>query len=215
MYIRQVNKSLKKGTNNWCSEIHKLAIKYNLVELWNKENKNNELQTQSANLKQGWNKYLYTRIQEVEEEEWRVAMSKKPKLRTYIKFKKKLEVEKYLVSSTQKPTINLLTRIRTGTNKLRIETGRWTKEEEKDRRCRICFNGEVEDESHFMLRCETYSELRSKMYNKITAVSNINMLNKTEDEQLVILMNPGTNYLEINEIVKEYIKSAYKRRFEI
>ena len=164
-----------------------------------------------------WYKFLYKRIHEVEERSWLVAMSKQPKLRTYVKFKKKLELEKYLLSNKHKPTINLLTRIRTGTNKLRIETGRWTKEDQVDRKCRTCFSGEIEDEVHFLLNCEAYSVLRTKMYNQIETVLNndIEMTNKTQDEKLVILMNPNTKYAEINEIVKEYVKTAYKRRLEI
>ncbi len=183
----------------------------------NNESKINELHTQGGNLKQRWYKLLYNKIHEVEEKGWLVAMSKQPKLRTYVKFKKKLELEKYLVSNKQKPTINLLTRIRTGTNKLRIETGRWTKEEEVDRKCRTCFSGEIEDETHFLLNCEVYSTLRTRMYNQIETVLNngIEMVNKTQDEKLVILMNPNMKYVEINEIVKEYVKTAYKRRLEI
>ena len=55
------------------------------------------------------------------------------------------------------------------------------------------------------------------MYNQIETVLNndIEMTNKTQDEKLVILMNPNTKYAEINEIVKEYVKTAYKRRLEI
>lgn len=51
------------------------------------------------------------------------------------------------------------------------------------------------------------------MYNKITTVTNnsISMINKTEDEKLIILLNPANNYSEVTEIVKEYIKLAWCR----
>ena len=41
---------------------------------------------------------LFKSIQWVEEQQWRQRMAKKPKLRTYTTFKKKLELEKYLLS---------------------------------------------------------------------------------------------------------------------
>ena len=49
-------------------------------------------------MRQGWIKYLYKKIQEVEEKEWQIAMNNKPKLKTYITFKKKFEFERYLLS---------------------------------------------------------------------------------------------------------------------
>ena len=43
--------------------------------------------------------------------------------------------------------------LRGGTNKLRIETGRWSNESEPARVCLCC---ETEDERHFLLRCPRY-----------------------------------------------------------
>ena len=73
-------------------------------------------------------------------------MSEKPKLRTYRTLKSKLELEPYLASERNKPARYLLTSIRTGSNKLRIETGRWKRPREKEgeRICRMCKSEEVE-----------------------------------------------------------------------
>ena len=50
------------------------------------------------------------------------------------------------------------------------ETGRYaitTRDrplEVDERRCLICWSGEIEDETHFMLNCSVYEDLREKMF---------------------------------------------------
>ena len=59
-----------------------------------------------------------------------------------------------------------MTRLRGGTNELRIETGRYPitnrdrRLEVEERRCLICMSGEIEDESHFVVDCAFYDDLR-------------------------------------------------------
>lgn len=61
-----------------------------------------------------------------------------------------------------------MTRLRGGTNELRIETGRHrvTSRDKPlplhERTCLLCVAGEVEDEIHFVLDCEMYEDLREK-----------------------------------------------------
>ena len=61
-----------------------------------------------------------------------------------------------------------MTRLRGGTNELRIETGRHriTSRDKPlplhERRCLLCVAGEIEDEIHFVLDCEMYEDLREK-----------------------------------------------------
>ena len=219
VYQTSKEQFLRTNNNNWCFQLYNLVIKYNLLDLWNNENKINEVPEGATNLRQGWYTYLYKRVHEVEEKEWQQAMINKPKLVTYITFKKKLELEKYLLSDTQKTARYLLTSIRTGSNKLRIETGRWKKPKEDriDRKCRACFTGKVEDESHFILECEAYQSLRQSMYDNIRTITNnrINITTKPWEERLSILMNPDIERSKIYEIIKNFIKKAYKRRSQI
>ena len=59
-----------------------------------------------------------------------------------------------------------MARIRSGTNDLRIETGR---HEGLDREVRKCWFGcgEVEDEEHFLMKCKMYGDLRSDFIESI------------------------------------------------
>ena len=60
-----------------------------------------------------------------------------------------------------------LTRLRTSSHRLAIETGRWTKPHSTprfERHCQLC--NTLEDEFHFMLECPLYRDLRVKYIRK-------------------------------------------------
>ena len=84
-----------------------------------------------------------------------------PKLRTYATFKRNLSREKYLDSMDEKER-RAMTRIRSGTNELRIDTGRYEGGVKKRIESRKCWFGcnEVEDEEHFLRECKIYEDFR-------------------------------------------------------
>jgi len=91
------------------------------------------------------------RTQAAEEKRWRDVMGRKSKLRTYRTVKDKLVFEPYLNFDSRRTRI-LLTRLRSGTNFLRIEKGRYENEAVEDRVCYWC--DKVEDERHFLMECD-------------------------------------------------------------
>ena len=66
-----------------------------------------------------------------------------------------------------------MTRLRGGTNELRIEKGRHRATNrdhilhESERVCLICASGEVEDERHFLIDCAEYEDLRETMFDVV------------------------------------------------
>ena len=87
-------------------------------------------------------------------------------LRTYRVIKNDLETEKYLEQGTGQQR-KVIAMIRGGTNDLRIETGRYEKLEEKERICIFCESGEVEDERHFLHRCEAWKNEREIVMKRV------------------------------------------------
>ena len=87
--------------------------------------------------KKYWLKLVFENINKVEEEEWKAEINAKPKLRLYKTIKSKLELEEYLLVNRYRKGRGFLTALRTGSNKLRIETGRWKKQEERERVCML------------------------------------------------------------------------------
>ena len=77
------------------------------------------------------------RIHEREQQKWRKNCLLKPKLRTYVKIKKTLRTEPYLTVYHRRG-IPELVKLRGGTNRLRIEQGRYRQEALEDRVCEYC-----------------------------------------------------------------------------
>jgi len=165
-----------------------------------------------------WQERVREAIQKKEEEEWRVEMIGKEKLRNYRKIKDTLTLETYLTEETNKKGRYLLTNLRTGTNRLRIELGRRVRPVEpvQDRLCMSCMNGEVEDEKHFLINCQVYQDLREDMYIEIGNVSQGKWkLKDKEGEEVWKLLLGGTKdsfQTQIFEKVKKLVKEADARR---
>ena len=70
-------------------------------------------------------------------------------------------VFRYLSYITDTRHRTALTRLRLSSHSLHIETGRHTGTDREDRICTLCRTG-VEDESHFLITCPMYNDLRSK-----------------------------------------------------
>ena len=56
------------------------------------------------------------------------------------------------------PNRRALTKLRTSTHKLAIETGRRTQTDRNDRLCTQCTQSKIEDEIHFLFDCPKHSD---------------------------------------------------------
>ena len=87
------------------------------------------------------------------------------RLQFYKKIKSEHRPEKYL-DIHEFELRKHISKLRCSDHVLEIEKGRHKKgeayKEAKDRKCIFCKNGDVEDEEHFVFKCDTYTELRRK-----------------------------------------------------
>ena len=104
--------------------------------------------------------------------------------------------------------------MRGGTNKLRIETGRWRGEKREERVCRVCLCEEVEDEKHFILACPMYVRERVEMFDKIRESCEVDVEIMDQDSQIDILIGIGWRKKgkEIRQVVVDYIRKANEIR---
>ena len=58
----------------------------------------------------------------------------------------------------------IITKISCSDHPLEIESGRHQKIERHERLCKVCTDGVIEDEEHFLLRCKLYDSLREKYH---------------------------------------------------
>ena len=112
----------------------------------------------------------------LDREHWDIEVKNKPKLRTYRTLKTCFEKEPYVDNFLSKNRRSLIAQLRTGTSFLRIETGRYERElkegrweilPEEKRTCLICGKNEVENELHFLLKCQAYIQPRVILRHQI------------------------------------------------
>jgi len=194
-------------TATWCSYTKDLLEELKLEEYW---------ESNTALAEKEWKKLIRARIHEREEKQWLTIIASKPKLRTYRKVKQKLEQEPYLYVRDRKG-IPELTKLRSGTNRLRIEKGRYDKLPVEKRLCRFCDADAVEDEKHFLLHCEEYEELRQKMWRGLEALFSYPVQMWPDEKKLGVLLGAEeykkrSNYNEVIKCVVNYIKWAMAKR---
>ena len=105
----------------------------------------------------------------------------------------------------------LTAKLRLGMLHLRVETGRFSRPrlEPEERICLTCNNGQVEDESHFLLHCVTYQEYRQRLFGFIPNIADFNLLPDTD--KLKFLLNDQS-------IIKQssrFIVDSYEHRSTI
>ena len=145
---------------SWATVTKKLLGKLGLGEYWNNQ--------RVVENKEEWGRIVRERIQEREQKDWRERMNNCTQLDTYVVLnKKELKLEEYLTLEDEKGR-RIMTRLRSGTNELRIDTGRREGEERKDR---VCYFGckVTEDERHFIVECDMYEDLREDSIREIGA----------------------------------------------
>ena len=185
----------------------KLLSKLKLETVWHAEN---------VGAEEEWNKFIRDKIHEREQIAWRTKCLMRPKLRTYVKLKTQLRTEPYLEVYHQ-GGIPELAKIRGGTNRLRIEQGRYVKEEVEERVCMFCESKEVEDEEHFMLTCARYEDLRKVLWQKIETMMACRKNDMTKDEKLNVLIGekfpPAEEQSKASSVTQNYrlmIKEVFK-----
>ena len=90
------------------------------------------------------------------------------KLRTYKGFKTVLKAEKYLSGIRVRAHRIALTKLRASAHQLRIETGRYQKLDEIERKCLLCNSGEIESEIHFVTQCSFFEKKRHTFFTFVS-----------------------------------------------
>jgi len=209
--------------NKWCNNIHSILKGIDLEDTWNA---NTLTESEAAQ----WRGTIKEKIREREETQWKERMQSKPKLRTYILLKTQLIFEHAYLTTRDKEAREVMTRLRGGTNELRIETGRYAITnrdrplELNERRCLICMNGEIEDETHFVMNCSVYEDLREKMFDAVSSIltrEGIRISEARKDEEgrkkiMTALMGElFSSNSELRAAALHFCKRAMRRRNNI
>ena len=182
-------------TNGWCKEVSKIFSEMDLINKFSDK--------QFCDLRM-----VKSKITDIMAGQWKSELEQKPKLRTYRLFKNEFKTSNS-VFVCNRVKRSLLSKFRTGILPLRIETGRWyqgTKLEE--RVCELCRNGDIEDESHFLLKCKTYEDFRRVLFQNCYAI-NQNFFTLNDMEKFIYIVNCQERELA------NYLVSAWNKRRNI
>lgn len=168
------NFDYESGQNNWCREVKDIFDTLNLAEYF--ENKRCiDMHLASDRI---YNLYANS---------WPEKCTNVPKLRSYIKFKTCFKTERCLTMNLTRGERSVMAQFRCGVLPLRVETGRFVGEQVNDRICKLCNQGCIEDETHFLLNCQCYKNLRD--YELGIILNNEDFSYKSDDDKLSLLLN--------------------------
>ena len=89
---------------------------------------------------------------------------------------------------------------------LEIETGRYTKPKTPltDRLCKYCNYSAIEDETHFLLNCDLYTDIRSTLFEKALCLNeNFHSL-ETDDKLRLIMQHKDLQFALGNAVYKMF-----------
>lgn len=158
--------------NNWCNNVYSVLHSIDMVENFDS--------MIVCNLS-----VVRSKLQNLFEEKWKHNIHSQLKLRTYKMFKDKFETENYIMINLERNERSLLAQLRLGILPLRIETGRFIRENVENRTCYFC-KELVEDEVHFILFCEKYNYFRTVLFQS-AMVKNADFHNMAIFEKLKYL----------------------------
>ena len=132
------------------------------------------------------------------------------KLRTYRTYKNNFSTETYVKSNMRRDHRRILARFRSCNLPLAVETGRYTKPKTPidERLCKYCDESSIEDETHFLIECELYSDIRYDLFQIATA-ENRNFPSFSTDEKLVYLMQSDSL---LYKLASSLLKMSRRRR---
>ena len=109
-----------------------------------------------------------------------------------------------------------MTSLRTGTNTLQIERGRWKQQKEEERLCTQCDMNRVENEMHFVVECPKYDQSRKDLFENIKSISKHKWtLGKRDFQERFLLLVNGTGdqfEFSIFSAFQSFLLKAFKQR---
>ena len=111
------------------------------------------------------------------------------KLRTYRTYKNRSETESYVTMNLRRDHRRILAKFRGCNLPLAVETGRYTKPKtpHNERICKFCDSVAIEDETHFLIDCEFYSDIRYTLFH-CEYDMNTDFMSLPSAEKLIYLM---------------------------
>ena len=102
-----------------------------------------------------------------------------------------------------------MSKLRTSSHLLKIETGRWTNIARDNRICTQCGQNTVEDEYHFLFASTIHEKERNISFEKIKTKTNINLFDASKHVENLKLLFKSDSLLCSFHTLGEYIKNSF------
>ncbi len=124
------------------------------------------------------------------EETWSKNVLLKPKLKTYMQIRENFAPETYVLACLSRNQRSLVAQQRTGILPLAIKTGQFNNILEENRLCEMCDLNGVESETHFLLHCTLYDDLREcpfMIFYNLIQICSIGRMRKSWNGCLILI----------------------------
>ena len=138
---------------------------------------------------------------------WNHTLQHSQKLNFYYKIKTNYSPSVYLDLTRKNPSRKTLVKLRISSHKLRIETGRYDNIPRDERLCNLCNCNRIEDETHFLLDCPSFSSIREMFFSKLEPKIPFPRL-QSHETLLSHLMNSTDYFINIQLI--SFISSCFE-----
>ena len=140
-----------------------------------------------------------------------ISLTGTQKLSFYYTFKKNYSLSAYLDLTRKNPSGKSLVKLKISSHKLRFETGRYDKIPRDERLCSLCNCNKIEDETHFLLDCPSFSSIRDRLFSKIEP--KMPFLRLLSHETLLSHLMNCTDYF-INIQLISFISSCFEQSWQ-
>ena len=175
-----MEQSILKNESTWLNSIKQIIHLCSLNHIVNPKNK---LTNKAKRITKSAIRTRYN-------QSWLNHLQTNKKLKdSYAKFKYQIVLESYLDNPLDFHTRKSMAMIRTSSHNLRVETGRHKKIEKEMRTCQICIHkNDVEDEQHFLIKCDAFSVIRNNLFISISKLCK-NFMNLSDSNKFIYLMS--------------------------
>ncbi len=186
--------------NNWASNLKNVLEKHGFSYIWQKQDTGFHI-----------NKFLSafsTTCKDMTMQNQLAEINQNKKLQLYAKYKKEIAFESYLDNIKAPQKRRQFTKLRISDHKLEIEVGRHArpKIDRKDRLCKRCSAGDVDDEIHFLISCPDLNNYRNLHIKEL-----INQNNSSENNFIKLIQSVECQS-KVANFIYDYTSSASKNK---
>ncbi len=119
-------------------------------------------------------------------------------MRTYVTFKQEYSTEHYVKVVTNRQHRAALSQFRCGVLPLKVERGRYQDIPVEHRLCTMCEENAIETESHFLLYCSKYNQLRYKCFTNLNGLFTLYPNFDYSDDKFKLTVLMSNEYVKSN-----------------